>query len=229
MDRCLFATLATLLLYVSNAQAGGSKPETDSFGDPLPQGAIRRIGTIRLRHSDTIRSVAYSRDGKFITSAADNGVAVWEAQTGRRVSLFSIPSHFHSVAAVSPDGLLFAYALEDNAVRVCETRSAMYAVRYPLKMEQSASWSSQDGSALAATEQNRRVFVWDTNNGELLQNGLLPRQRSMSAGFTGDSKTRACRRTRRHTGWDIKRGKELVRIGQEREIRAIRPGGVWRR
>jgi len=39
-------------------------------------------------HSDWVRSVAYSPDGKHIVSgSADNTVKVWDAQTGKEVSV----------------------------------------------------------------------------------------------------------------------------------------------
>jgi hypothetical protein len=40
------------------------KPErTDALGDPLPPGALLRIGTTRLRHQGVVSGVTFSPDG----------------------------------------------------------------------------------------------------------------------------------------------------------------------
>ena len=81
----------------------------DLFGDPLPKGAIARLGTNRFRHSlldgaNHLSRVFLSRDGaSLVTVARQGGVSVWESATGRLVR--SIDA---SDAALAPDGKLLA-------------------------------------------------------------------------------------------------------------------------
>src|SRR5688572_5743611 len=73
---------------------GAVKPvaKTDLYDDPLPEGALARMGTVRFRHHAFIRDLAVSRDGKlaatsgeyFFDGASQKGVVrIWELATGK--------------------------------------------------------------------------------------------------------------------------------------------------
>src|SRR5262245_26733670 len=77
----LFATGAA----VPPATAAPPAARTDLLGDPLPDGALARVGTLRFRHLATIVSVAYAPDGKSVATGGRDGVVrVWDAATGRQ-------------------------------------------------------------------------------------------------------------------------------------------------
>lgn len=96
------------------AESSMPKERKDALGDPLPRGAVARLGTIRLRHSGWINSVAYSSDGKWLASGgSDERVRVWDAETGKEVRQFSLSRKGQGASPVdgvafSPDGKLLA-------------------------------------------------------------------------------------------------------------------------
>jgi WD40 repeat protein len=95
----------------------------DVTDDPLPDGALFRIGSLRLRHSGGINSSALSPDGKILATASPGHVAVWELDTGKRVRFFrdcGAPRKAgEAQVAFSPDGSKLAHlCAADVAARV---------------------------------------------------------------------------------------------------------------
>ncbi len=77
------------------AQAPAEKraARTDLYGDPLPEGAVARLGTLRFRSNreQSTNLLAYSPDGKTLAVLAGNRPGCWccllDAATGRRMDL----------------------------------------------------------------------------------------------------------------------------------------------
>src|SRR5438876_347089 len=63
----------------------------DRYGDPLPPGAIARLGTLRLRHQGRITHMAFSPDGKILASTGQFGtlVRLWDRGTGKEIRAIS--------------------------------------------------------------------------------------------------------------------------------------------
>ncbi len=86
------------------------KPPTDLYGDPLPEGAVARLGTVRMRHEGYVTSVSYSPDGQLLaTTGTDETIRLWEYSTGKELRRLELRGRARpSQVAFSPDGTMLA-------------------------------------------------------------------------------------------------------------------------
>lgn len=84
------------------------KAREDLYGDPLPQGAVARLGTIRFRHAGAVHEVAFSQDGKLLAASSDDRkmVVIWDRATGRKLREILLTKHILPPTHLrfSPDG-----------------------------------------------------------------------------------------------------------------------------
>jgi RNA polymerase sigma factor (sigma-70 family) len=84
-----------------------NQPRLDRYGDPLPEGAIARLGTVRFRAPAEIGSVAFSPDGKTVAVYTQAGLFLFDSTSGKRlVRLAGSDAAWHLENAIvfSPDG-----------------------------------------------------------------------------------------------------------------------------
>lgn len=99
MRRVLLAAVAllTLLIVVVVARVAASvfsipRPlswvadGTDLHGDPLPEGAVARLGTVRFR-STTLTNLCWLDDGRIATGGFDDEIVFWDGETGERLQV----------------------------------------------------------------------------------------------------------------------------------------------
>jgi WD40 repeat protein len=84
------------MLLLSPCLAAGQKPapcNTDAFGDPLPQGALARIGTIKYRVADR-NSARLAPDGKLLAvhNCWSGDIELWDVPAWNNRRVLRIPS-----------------------------------------------------------------------------------------------------------------------------------------
>src|SRR5262245_21982648 len=146
--------LATALLLVSVAQAFSDEPaqaktvaarpfpKADRFGDPLPPGALFRLGTERFRHRYVSR-LGYSPDGKILASITGPRYAdlpeqqfaiLWDAVTGKKLVHLAGVGHL----VFAPDGQTLA--VRDRPNPIGEIASAARPAEMLIRVLDVGSW-----------------------------------------------------------------------------------------
>jgi WD40 repeat protein len=170
-----------------DAKAGGDPPQAreandppntetrpslpvDHYGDLLPPGAISRLGSVRLFPGDghgTIRRVTLAPDGKQVVSECANGNRLWDAVTGKELSLAGDLRGAKFFAAL---GRLMAVDYRDGLVRILDLATEQELDRLTPGQGAETFALSANGRTLAWTGPHRRgadglpvhaIFLYD--------------------------------------------------------------------
>jgi WD40 repeat protein len=140
--------LLVVVLLSSNALA---QDRFDWFGDRLPSGVAARIGSVRWRELDANRLLAFSPDGKLLASGDASRVAVWEADTGKSVTVFRVLGSVTVQAlAFSPDSRYLAASFKNEGLRIWDLSSGQ---------EQRVPPEDGTGTFLAFAPDSKSLFV----------------------------------------------------------------------
>lgn len=227
--------LAGLMPLLASCEAGAERARgrtrasgtratpADVYGDPLPEGAVARLGTIRFRHGGRVGALAYTPDGKRIVSGSGDGlVRVWDLEgrlirkmAGHEGNVFSV--------AVSKDGKRIVSGAKDGTVRIWDAETGGEVRR--LAGHGSAVRSvaiSSDGRRIVSGGMDKTVRIWDAETGDSLKTIEAHAAAVLGVAFAPDGKTFAS-----GSGdatiriWDLE-GNEVRKLeGHTARVRAI--------
>jgi WD40 repeat protein len=153
-----------------------ARGRVDRYGDPLPYGAVARLGTVRLRHRHAISSVLFARDGKAIITAASagtdertEGVRFWDVRTGRLLRSFPGDVFGCDPLALSPDGRMLAAVGRHIRLWEMKTGKRLHELVPPRMGDDLLAVAfSQEGKTVAACGSGG-INIWDVSTGKFLR------------------------------------------------------------
>src|SRR5579871_2352005 len=84
-----YAIALVSLVFLAAAGLGDSpdrpavaRERKDGNGDPLPDGAIQRYGSVRFRAGAEVAALQYSPDGATIAGLSADRITLWHSKTG---------------------------------------------------------------------------------------------------------------------------------------------------
>jgi RNA polymerase sigma factor (sigma-70 family) len=156
--------------------ASEDRPRTDAFGDPLPPGAVARLGTVRFCHESRLQQFALSPDGRTLAATAGKSVAFWDLATGRLTKRLTFRWDMFCLA-FAPDGKSLAVAGEDCVIYLFDSASGKELRRFvghqpgkdPHHRGVYQAFFTPDGQMLLTQGRDETVRFWDTPSSKELR------------------------------------------------------------
>jgi RNA polymerase sigma factor (sigma-70 family) len=182
---------------------------TDRYGDPLPEGAIARLGTVRLRQDGGFWSnPAISPDSKLLAAQGSAGLRLWSMSNGK---LLWSKREMTGGLIFSPDSKLLA-AMDERSNCLLDSTTGRLIRRIPTK-DNFLAFSPDGKLAVTASDgrtvsDDKTVRVWEVKTGRRVFQMKGHKATVCIAAFTADGRTLITADSKKTIcHWDVAEGK----------------------
>ena len=196
-----YGNVETAALLSLRALQGGYIPQADA---PLQESLPRLYATQTfIGHTDTVESVAFSPDGKYVLTGSDDKTAkLWDAASGAEVRTFSGHTAKVESVAFSPDGNYVLTGSADNSAKLWDAATGALVrtfseqtstVRTSVEMKRSSHSVafSPDGKYVLTGSDDGTAKLWDAATGAVVRTFSGHTNIVRSVAFSADGKYRA--------------------------------------
>ncbi|ELP54031.1 tyrosine kinase family protein [Microcystis aeruginosa TAIHU98] len=133
--------------------------------------SLRFLDKTLTGHSDTVSSVVYSPDVRYLASgSSDKTIKIWEVATGKELRTLTGHSSWVSSVVYSPDGRYLASGSYDNTIKIWEVATG----KQLRTLTGHSFWVnsvvySPDGRYLASGSLDKTIKIWEVATGKQLR------------------------------------------------------------
>jgi WD40 repeat protein len=229
---------------LSSRPVWGQQP-VDAAGDPLPDRALVRLGTTRLRHEGYVMDLAFAPDGTTVVSAGgDYNVSrggygwnvadavhlrYWDPATGKELRRLGGHSKPVRSIAFAPDGKTLASAGDDGLVLIWDFEAGKEIGGLPPAGQSNCVLYLPDGTlATAGLNPDQAVYLRNAKTGQLVRELKAPEKGGTNAlAVSPDGKILA-------TGWSFDAGVMLLiwevdsgHLLHRVRVKSAKPDAIW--
>jgi WD40 repeat protein len=224
-----------LLLFLRPAADAGPRPvRVDEHGDPLPPGAVARLGTLRFRDDGWVRALAYAPDGKTLASAGWRHIHLWDAATGKLRRRFLGDNVRVHCLAFSTDGRWLASGGDDGLIRLWDAATGKevrqlrgHQVNPEEKQGEVNDLAfASDSKTLVSAGRDATVRLWDVASGKevrqykghstsIISLALSPDGKLLAGYYGGPGNVGFVKL------WEVRTGKELPQLNHLCWVRSL--------
>ncbi len=194
------------------------RPAVDAHGDPLPDGAIARVGTLRFNHGDGLNALFFSPDGKTILSTGNGGIRFWDADNGKeRDRIHSPKTSFQDQTVLLANGKILIslnegwpgdVVLRWDLEQKKEIRTLTLPVRRTTSSEYHRDALSPDGKlAVLHVHTPAQVQVFDLTTGKNLYQLAKGAKEFLAVAFAGNDRIVSVDQKQHLEVWEARAGK----------------------
>lgn len=139
-------------------KGGGDEELQDLYGDPIPGGAVARLGSVRMLDRALGRLI-FSADGGEIITSSEGAYVVWKTTSAQRTATLVAENGGH-ILAMSPDGRVLATSVYGGKIQLWDYKAKKAGAVIDAHRQEITDLCFINKDLLASSSEDKTVKVY---------------------------------------------------------------------